>query len=87
MLVSGDGGVLDFRRRFPSDPHLRLWSGLALRAQGRNAFAAGEFAAAARLGCDRARLRLAAVGGELGHHEVARRALEPVPAPPGGGEG
>lgn len=64
-LVSGDGGVLDYRSRFPDDPWLRLWSGLVLDAMGRPAFAAGELAAARGLGIDPARVepRLAALTG------------------------
>jgi hypothetical protein len=56
VLVRGDGGLLDFRRRFPGDPHLRLWLGLALAGQGRPALAAGELAAARRLGMDATRI-------------------------------
>lgn len=52
MVDAAAGGVLHYRRRFPDDPHLRLWSGLALRAQGRPALAIGEFEAARRLGLD-----------------------------------
>ena len=76
VVVSSDGGLLDYRRRYPDDPELRLWSGLVLRAQGRNALAAGELAAAIRLGCDprRAAPALAAAGDALGHPEVAGRA-------------
>lgn len=64
-LAQGDGSVLDYRRRFPDDPHLRLWSGLVVERLGRPALAAGEFAAAIRLGIDRARAepRLLALGG------------------------
>jgi hypothetical protein len=56
VLIRGDGGLLDFRRRFPGDPHLRLWLGLALAGQGRPALAAGELTAARRLGIDEARV-------------------------------
>jgi hypothetical protein len=52
VLVKADGGILDYRRRFPDDPHLRLWAGLALRGQGHNVLAAGELSQALRLGCD-----------------------------------
>jgi len=68
VLLSSDGGLLDYRRRYPEDPHLRLWSGLALRAQGRKALAAGELAGAIRLGCDRRRAdpMLAQITEQLG---------------------
>ncbi len=64
-LVGGDGGILDYRRRFRDDPHLRLWAGLVLERLGRPALAAGEFAAAIRLGIERARVepRLLALSG------------------------
>lgn len=46
-LASADaGGVLHYRRAFPSDVALRFWSGLVLFGQGRFALAAGEFKAA-----------------------------------------
>ena len=59
------GGVLDYRRRYPDDPYLRLWSGLVLGAAGRNALAAGELTAALRGGIERERLdrRLATLTG------------------------
>lgn len=56
VLCTGDGGILDYRDRHPEDPHLRLWAGLALRGQGRHALAAGELAAAQRLGLGHARV-------------------------------
>jgi glycosyltransferase involved in cell wall biosynthesis len=56
-LVTGDGGILDYRRRYPDDPHLRFWSGLVLARAGRPALAAGELSAAVRLGVERERVR------------------------------
>jgi glycosyltransferase involved in cell wall biosynthesis len=50
QVSAGAGGVLDYRRTYPEDAYLRLWSGLILGQQGRFALAAGEFQAAARLG-------------------------------------
>jgi hypothetical protein len=51
MIVdAGGGGVLHYRRHYPDDPHLRLWSGLVLGAHGRPALAVSEFEAARRLG-------------------------------------
>src|SRR4051812_37454396 len=50
VLCSSDGGILSYRDFYPDDPYLRLWSGLVLHQWGRPAMAAGEFAAAIRLG-------------------------------------
>ncbi len=51
VLASADaGGVLHYRRFFPDDAMLRLWSGLILLAQQRPALAAAEFTAAHKLG-------------------------------------
>lgn len=44
------GGILDYRKAYPDDPLLRLWSGLVLAQQKRFALAAGEFTAAKKLG-------------------------------------
>lgn len=65
VLGPTDGGILDYRRRFPEDPWLRYWSGLTLEAMGRPALAAGELTAAARLGIDprRTESRLATLIG------------------------
>lgn len=49
-LANGEGGVLHYRNTFPSDPYLRLWSGLLMAGQGRHAAAIEEFRAASRLG-------------------------------------
>ncbi len=55
-LWSADsGGILHYRRHYPRDPYLRLWSGLVLAAQRRHALAAGEFAGAITGGLDRSR--------------------------------
>lgn len=51
-----DGGLLDFRRRYPEDELLALWSGLYLAALGRTALAAAELARARELGCPAWRL-------------------------------
>jgi hypothetical protein len=56
VVCNSDGGILSYRDFYPDDPHLRLWSGLVLRQQGRAAIAAGEFAAAIRLGLDEPRV-------------------------------
>lgn len=52
VICNADGGILSYRDFYREDPHLRLWSGLVLRQQGRPAVAAGEFAAAIRHGLD-----------------------------------
>lgn len=46
----GAGGILDYRLHYPTDPMLRLWSGLTLGTNRHYAFAAAEFTAAGRLG-------------------------------------
>ena len=51
-----DGGLLDYRRRYPDDALLALWAGLFLREQGHPALAAAELARAGELGCPRWRL-------------------------------
>jgi hypothetical protein len=77
VVCSGDGGILSYRDFYPDDPYLRLWSGLVLRRQERAAVAAGEFAAAIRLGLDEARASqyLAAAAREAGAWEDAQQVL------------
>lgn len=48
VVDAASGGVLHYRRAYPNDPHLHLWSGLVLRTLGRRALAAAEFKAATR---------------------------------------
>lgn len=50
LASAAAGGILHYRRAYPSNSILRLWSGLVLLGQGRPALAAAEFAAATRLG-------------------------------------
>jgi hypothetical protein len=79
VLCTADGGILDYRDAYPGDPHLRLWSGLIMYTQGRRALAAGEFAAAIRLGLDRPRLRSylsIAAGFDTPVHALATQVLE-----------
>jgi glycosyltransferase involved in cell wall biosynthesis len=45
-----DGGLLDYRRRFPNDPTLARWTALALRGAGRPALAEAELHRARQLG-------------------------------------
>jgi hypothetical protein len=64
VLRSADsGGVLHYRRHYPDDPYLRLWSGLVLGEQGRRALAAGEFAGAMKQGLERSAAYLAEIHG------------------------
>jgi glycosyltransferase involved in cell wall biosynthesis len=48
--------VLQYRVRYPDDPHLRVWAGLILQARGRPALAASEFHTGISLGYDRPRV-------------------------------
>ncbi|HWE82429.1 MAG TPA: glycosyltransferase [Gaiellaceae bacterium] len=58
VLVSATGGgVLHYRRHYPDDPHLRLWSGLVLDAAGHHALAVAELRRACELGLDTPRSR------------------------------
>jgi glycosyltransferase involved in cell wall biosynthesis len=80
MAGPASGGVIHYRRRHPSDAHLRLWTGLVLGAQGRPALAIAELDAARRLGLDHWRVswyiaRLAQTTGAL---PLARQALDRV---------
>jgi hypothetical protein len=81
VLCTSDGGVFSYRDYYPDDPFLRLWSGLILRHHGRPAVAAGEFAAALRLGLSDSRVRryLDAAVREVGVAEIARQARQSVP--------
>lgn len=81
VLCTADGGIVDYRDAYPGDPHLRLWSGLIMYRQGRRALAAGEFAAAIRLGLDHSRVRsYLALAAEFGHthHPGVGQAIESV---------
>jgi hypothetical protein len=76
VLVSASGGgILHYRRHYPNDAHLRLWSALVLEAAGKHVLAVGELTAAQQLGCDARR-----VSGYLTRAEQALRAPETVPA-------
>ena len=55
LASASGGGVLHYRRSYPNDPMLRLWSGLVLLGQRRPALAAAEFKAATKLGCQDSR--------------------------------
>ena len=81
MLADGGaGGVLHYRRAFPGDAYLRLWSGLVLRAQRRPALAIAEFEAARTLGLDHWRLSwyIASTARESGAAVLARGAFAVV---------
>ena len=83
VVAAGGGGVLYYRDHYPDDPHLRLWSGLVLHGQGRPGLAAGEFAAAIRLGLDHWRVSwyLARAAEAAGQSAVMEEALRAVPQP------
>lgn len=49
---AGGGGILDYRRAYPQDPMLRLWTGLVLGQQSRYALAAAEFHTAQKMGLE-----------------------------------
>ncbi|HWB18357.1 MAG TPA: glycosyltransferase family 4 protein [Vicinamibacterales bacterium] len=72
------GGVIHYRRCYPSDPHLRLWTGLVLGAQGRPALAIAELEAARRLGLDHWRVSwyIAQLARATGAVPLARQALD-----------
>lgn len=78
---AGGGGILHYRRRYPDDSQLRLWSGLVLLRQGHPAVAAAEFVAAIELGFEhwRASLYLAQAGEALGQRQLIAEAMSRVP--------
>jgi hypothetical protein len=47
----GEGGLVDFGRRYSEDPLLALWAGLFMGAHGRPVLAAGLLSRAQALGC------------------------------------
>jgi hypothetical protein len=55
-VLYADGGLLDYRRRYPRDPTLALWTGLALMGAGRSVLAAAELHRARELGADAGRI-------------------------------
>jgi glycosyltransferase involved in cell wall biosynthesis len=55
VIGLGGGGILEYARRYPSDPQLALWSGLFLEEQGHPALAAGEYSRARRHGLEAVR--------------------------------
>lgn len=55
LLLQSEGGIIHYRNRWPADPHLRLWTGLALAQRGETERAEVEFQAAAALGVARPR--------------------------------
>jgi hypothetical protein len=74
LVSAAAGGVLHYRRSYPADPHLRLWSGLVLEAQSRQVLAIPELAAARELGLDTPRVRryLSRAAAALGAPEAAQ---------------
>lgn len=68
------GGILHWRRAYPTDPWLRLWSGLHHREQGRTVAALGEFLRAGALGLASPRLeRYIAECSALAHRQPEAR--------------
>lgn len=67
VFARSDGGVLDYRRAYQDDSHLRLWAGLVLSGTGSRVLAAGELAQARRMGIDDRRVtpRIEAISGAL----------------------
>jgi glycosyltransferase involved in cell wall biosynthesis len=80
ITTAAAGGVLHYRRAYPSDPHLRLWSGLVFLQAGRPALAAAEFHAARLPGPAgwRASWYLAEAALAGGARALARQALTAV---------
>lgn len=58
LEAPASGGVLHYRRFYPDDGLLRLWSGLVLAASGRDVLAAGEFKRAGELSDSLGRARV-----------------------------
>lgn len=52
LLVSGEGGINQYRNYDPNDSYLRLWSGLCLQKNGDHQKAINEFDTAIELGLD-----------------------------------
>jgi glycosyltransferase involved in cell wall biosynthesis len=86
LMGIGAGGFFHYRNHYPQDPFLRLWTGLALQSQARDALAVAEFMAALRFGLTHWRVSwyLAQSAFRLGEKELAtqslRQALEGEPA-------
>jgi hypothetical protein len=80
VTSAASGGVLHYRRRFPDDPMLRLWSGLVLAHSGHPALAVAEFAGAIDQGCGhwRASWYLAQAARRASAFDLARDALQRV---------
>jgi glycosyltransferase involved in cell wall biosynthesis len=82
LASASAGGVLHYRRHYPDDPLLSLWSGLVFARTARDALAIAEFTRAIRqgLGHWRAELYLAGAATRLGQAELAAAALARLPA-------
>jgi len=80
LTTPAGGGVLHYRRRYPSDPYLRLWAGLIFLETGRAALAAAEFHALRLPGPAgwRASWYLAQAALAAGSPTLARQALDAV---------
>lgn len=57
LMVSGEGGINQYRNYYPNDSYLRLWSGLCLQKNGDHQKAINEFDAAIELGLNDERVK------------------------------
>lgn len=80
LRSAGGGGILHYRKHYPNDGFLRLWSGLILHQGGQYVEAASEYAAAMKLGCKHWRLAwyLAQAAEQAGDIDAAQQALRIV---------
>jgi hypothetical protein len=68
------GGIRHYRKAFPDDPHLRLWTALTMEQEGILIAAVGEYGMAQRLGLDHWRVDWYAsrAAEKAGLHTIAR---------------
>ena len=80
LIGAGGGGIFHYRSYYPQDPFLRLWTGLVLQNQNRDALAVAEFTAARRFGLAHWRVSwyLAQSALRLGEKEMAAQSLRKV---------
>jgi glycosyltransferase involved in cell wall biosynthesis len=80
LLSMGEGGILQYRDYYQNDAYLRLWAGLVLQHQGRNAQAVSELIEAINLGCNPWRVfwYLAQVAEKVNDISLEEKALHTV---------
>jgi tetratricopeptide (TPR) repeat protein len=80
LRSAGGGGILHYRKHYPNDGFLRLWSGLVLHLGGQYVEAASEYVAAIKLGCKHWRLAwyLAQLAEQAEDFDSAQKALQIV---------